>query len=300
MRLFWIALHCVYFAFAICPQSAFAQGSSEQFGRVATGKIKSPALQELSGMVASRVNKNCFWVHNDSGDDAKIYLIDSTAKLLCTYNLQGVSAVDFEEIAWFEKDGKHYLIVGDIGDNRAKRKHIKFHIFQEPTWKAGKSEGDIVDIVSISAIYPDGARDAEAFFVDPLTKQLILVSKRDFQAQVYTTNILANANFASNNINKPLMLKFETKLPLTFITAADISADGHHILVKNLTNIYYWKRATNSLVASLKKAYEEIPYKPEPQGEAITFSVDGETFYTISERPLGLESYLYRYQFLNK
>ena len=45
-----------------------------------SGVIKDSTLNEISGIVASRTNKNCYWVHNDSGDKAQIYLINDLGK----------------------------------------------------------------------------------------------------------------------------------------------------------------------------------------------------------------------------
>lgn len=259
------------------------------------GKVTSPVLGEISGIVPSVKYHGCFWVHNDSGDDANIYLIDSTAALLHTVKLEGVEAIDFEEIAWFyDRQGKYKLIVGDIGDNRAVRENIAFHVLEEPIIDKSKSISVLPKdkIVTYCAVYPDGARDAEAFFVDPLTGELVLITKRDFQVHVYTSNLLAK-KYADRHI-----LSKKTQLPIQFVTAADISRDGRYILVKNLLQVHLWTRyGDETLVEVFNKPSRLLPYRPEPQGEAIAFGEYRDTFYTISERPLFLDSYLYRYKF---
>ena len=147
------------------------------------------------------------------------------------------------------------------------------------------------------AMYPEGPRNAEAFCVDLLTNRFILISKPDFHVHVYSADFLQEQTLSVRESSKPYVLKREAELPLFFVTAADISANGQDILVKNLTSIYHWKRnPSESVVSALRKTYAEVPYAPEPQGEGIAFDRDGQRFYTISERPLGLESYLYRYQ----
>lgn len=257
------------------------------------GKVKSDQLQEISGIVPSVRYKGCFWVHNDSGDEANVYLIDSNANLLHTVHLQDVQAVDFEEIAWFhDENGLYRLIVGDIGDNLARRGDIAFYSFPEPTVDLGQQKSTIpYDEISVHrAVYPDGPRDAEAFFVDPHTLELLLISKRDFHVHVYTADFLTGKQTPKNTLVK------RTQLPVHFVTAADISQDGSAILVKNLVDVFKWSRLSNeSVVDALKKPYLKIPYVPEPQGEAIAFGMDNNIFYTISERPLFLDSYLYEY-----
>jgi len=259
--------------------------------RVVRGKISAPALGEISGIISSINNPGMFWVHNDSGDEARVFLIDSAANLKTTFYLEGIHAKDVEDIAWVELGGKSYLVLADIGDNLAERKGISLYVFPEPTYE----EGIRIDTVSNSHInikklnYPGKARDAEAIFVDPKDKQFYLISKREFHSVLYTAAI-----FKENKQNYTLVPLIN--FPFTFITAADISPNRDAILMKNLTSIYYWPLVENeSIVKALNKRFLPIPYVPEPQGEAITFDRFSNGFFTISERPFGLESYLYYY-----
>ena len=67
--------------------------------------------------------------------------------------------------------------------------------------------------------------------------------------------------------------------------------------MKNLTQIYYWQRPPNRSLKSLfRQDFKLLPYIPEPQGEALCFACQGPYFFTVSERPLGLDAYLYQYQ----
>src|SRR5215813_4130738 len=78
--------------------------------RVTKGKVADPALGEVSGIIASIQNPGMFWVHNDSGDEARFFLIDSAAQLKQIYYLEGVDAIDMEDIAWVELNGKAHII----------------------------------------------------------------------------------------------------------------------------------------------------------------------------------------------
>lgn len=259
--------------------------------REALGKVKASALAELSGIIPSQAYPDCFWTHNDSGDRAQLFLIDKKAELQGTYVLEDIDAIDIEDIARFTKDGKTYLVLADIGDNRAVRKHISLYIFEEPSWRAESRQYRIAraDIQVLEMRYADKPRDAEALFIDPIDQQGYLVSKRDFQSQLYTFELAPNSP-------QPQVVKAKLALPFTFITAADISANGRHLLMKNLTEIFYWPRpATLSIAEALAQPYTKIAYSPEPQGEAICFGDNPAVFFTISERPLGLDAYLYRY-----
>ncbi|MCT1532235.1 hypothetical protein ACFQ2C_17180 [Sphingobacterium daejeonense] len=259
--------------------------------RFSKGKVSSPALGEISGIVSSINNPGMFWVHNDSGDEANIYLIDSVANLKTTYRLEGINAVDIEDIAWVEVEGKSYIVLADIGDNLATRANISLYIFPEPLYKSNQVNDTIPknEINIKTLIYPGKARDAEAIFVDPMDKQFYLISKREFRSILYTAAIFET--------NKPhFVLKPLISFPFTFITAADISPRRDALIMKNLTSIYYWPLRNNmSISKALSETYLPVPYEPEPQGEAITFDRSSDGFFTISERPFGLDSYLYYY-----
>lgn len=268
-------------------------GQDQMVHREVLGKIKDSRLNELSGIVASRKMPNMFWTHNDSGDSARIFLIDSQAKLRCIVSLEGVDAVDVEDIAWYEQDGKSYLLLADIGDNRGVRQDIQLYHFEEPACREGEAYVTIPQqaIKRINMRYEDKARDAEALFVDPTDKKAYLIAKRDLRVGVYPID------FQHAPSGSSLSLKRSLTLPMTFITAADISTDGSHIIIKNIGQVFLWQRTKGmSIHETLVQPPRSLYYRPEPQGEAICFGANDYVFYTVSERPLGLEAYLYRYQ----
>ncbi|UIR57140.1 hypothetical protein LZQ00_04830 [Sphingobacterium sp. SRCM116780] len=272
----------------------YAQDNKPIFkSQKALGAIENKELDELSGILNAK-QASYFWVHNDSGDRARIFLIDKKCRLRCTYELDAVKVVDCEDIARIEIDKKSFLILADIGDNLAVRRNVKLYIFPEPEYKEGDASTIHIaqeQIRTITLKYKDGSRDAEALFVDPIDQQLYIISKRDFQSIVYKTS---DFNPLKNNY---VTLVPTQKLPFTFATAADISPSGNAIIIKNLTAIFYWERNPNeSVLQTLAKKTTVIPYDPEPQGEAITFDRDGTGFYTISESPFGLKSYLYFFE----
>lgn len=260
--------------------------------RLPLGKITSPLLQEISGIAPSYNLKGDFWVHNDSGDAACIYLIDSSAVLKAVVELEGVMLIDAEDISSFQIDGVPYLLLADIGNNLRNRDTLSLYLFKEPTITSTDKKYRIAknDIVEIRFKYVDKNRDAEAIFVDPINWDVYVISKRDFHSTLFKLSLSASKRDSVQCLS-PIW-----EFPFTFVTAADFSNDSKYIVVKNLTNIYLWKRADNqSVLAALKGAYSSVPYHVEPQGEAVCFDLTGRFFYTISERPLGLDAYLYKY-----
>lgn len=258
------------------------------------GKVTNSQLTEISGITTYSQQPGYFWVHNDSGDKAQIYLIDSLGSLITTVVLKDVNVIDCEDISRTTINGKSYLLLADIGDNLRKREKLSIYLIPEP--KVELPINNIVidneDIKVLNYTYADKKRDAEAIFVDPTDNEVYIVSKRDFHATVFSFPI---ENFY---LNKEMVLRPKLELPFTFVTAADMSFDGKYILIKNISHIFMWSRNENEpVLKTLSKPYQLIPYKIEPQGEAICFDPYEKYFYTVTERPFGLDAYIYRYSF---
>ena len=256
------------------------------------GRIDDPIINEASGLVASRAHAGSFWTHNDSGDGPRFFLIDGNAHRQATYYLPGVTAVDWEDIGMMERGGSHYLLIGDIGDNRGERPDVRLHVVKEPDWPADAASADSVTIKQFQSFvmrYEDGPRDAESLFFDPVDQQLYIISKRDLEVGVYGTPL-------PDQPVDTLILRKVCTLPHTFMTSAAISADGSEVLAKNLLSVFYWKRRPGDSIADmLRRPALQQPYRPEPQGEAIAFAPNGSGYYTIGEAVLGMESVLYFY-----
>ncbi len=284
----WVWIGCFLLVDCACGQvnqAIFGQ-------RQAYGIIGNPAINEVSGLVISAGNTGYLWTHNDSGDEARIFLINDSAHHRATYYLQGISASDWEDIGTMERGGAHYLLIGDIGDNRGRRPYVHLYVLKEPVVS---TETPVVVTLSAEQVrsfvmrYEDGPRDAESLFFDPLDEKLYIISKRELEVGIYTTNL---PEFPADT----LTLRKVGVLPHTFITSAAISPDGTELLLKNLLGVFYWKRKPGeSIVEMFHRPGAPQPYQPEPQGEAIAFARDGSGYYTLGEAVLGMKSVLYFY-----
>ena len=252
--------------------------------------LKDPALKEVSGIAASRINKNVLYVHNDSGDTSRFFAILPTGQLLSTFYFMAdatnkeANVIDCEDIAvgTGPKKGKSYVYLGDIGDNHANRNLITVYRFEEPAITGAKPSSAIkTDAFHLK--YPDGPHDAETLMIDPIGKLLYIITKREDSVGVYTAPL--NASFTDTILlQKRAKLHF-TGLPVAkWVTAGDIAADGSEVLVKSYQSVYFWKRQTGEPIwKTLQRKPIELPYKMEKQGEAIGFTPNGKGYYTTSE-----------------
>jgi hypothetical protein len=263
------------------PKKTIVADAPFEMGR-STGKLDYQDINEASGLVASRNNPDALWTHNDSGDKPRIFLISDKGKHLATFNIQGAKNRDWEDITSSNENGINYLYVGDIGDNDAVTDIKTVYRFPEPKVGSDTSlkEGSVTEVQGIRFRYPDGKRDAECLMIDPTTKDMIIISKREENVHIYL------ATYPQSFTEIITLTKVGT-LPFGHIVAGDISPDGKEILLKNYEQIFYWKKkADETIIELLKKPFQNLSYTQETQGEAIAWKSDGKDFFTVSENPL--------------
>lgn len=265
-------------------QKLFEAGTS-------TGTVDATKLGEASGMVESVTNPNMLWAHNDSGNAAELFLIDKSGKIQTTIHLPTLKNRDWEEVAVGSVNGKNYVYIGEIGDNNARYDQKFLYRIEEPLLTSEISDTTITEVETITFKFSDGARDSEAFFIDPISKACYVFSKREVNVRLYKLDLTTTPQ------DEHVAQRVIEKMPFTLIVAADISVDGTEILIKNYDNIYYWKRtATESIEDALKRSPVVLPYKAEPQGESIAFDRAGTGFYTLSEQKKKAPQHLYFYK----
>jgi hypothetical protein len=270
---------------------------SDKFSdRVDMGLLDNPDIHEASGIVTSRQDPDLLWTHNDSGDNSRIFLVRNDGTRQGTFLLKGAFNRDWEDIAAgpgpVEK--VNYLFVGDIGDNRAVYTYKYIYRFPEPdvgTADASVNWVEVDNVEKITFVYPDGIlMDAETLMVDPRTKDIYIVTKRERPVTVY------RLPYPQSTTDIILAEKYGT-LPFTYAVGGDVSADGKEILIKTYNEVYLWSRDQGE---SMRNAFMRPPfrckYTPEPQGEAIAFALDGSGYYTLSEIFAGKLPRIYYYK----
>lgn len=290
--LFFSSTGCFFFRESESEKYQQEKASAPFEAAVSLGKISDKRLDEVSGIVASHTYPGYYWVHNDSGDEPNLYLIDSTAKLVGQVKLAGIENRDWEDIALAPgADGRDMLYIAETGDNTARDGTYYIYALEEPVIDslAGFRTMVIGDFHTYAFQYPDGARDAETLLVDPLTLDFIVITKREDNVGVY----FWAAPQSSSGI---FTLTKVTTIPFWMVVAGDISRDGSELVLKDYDSVFYWgKKTETSWLDALKTNPNRLPYQPEPQGEAIAFTAKGHGYVTLSERKVGGTQQLYFY-----
>ncbi|MBT4282236.1 MAG: T9SS type A sorting domain-containing protein [Candidatus Marinimicrobia bacterium] len=275
----------------------------EGFGdRQDWGELEYNPIDEASGIVASRKNENVFWVHNDSGDQNRIYAFNSSGEHLGVYYLDGCTARDWEDMCTGPGpiEGESYLYIGNIGDNDAQYNLKYIYRVIEPV--VNSEQIPITETIYgadiITYQYPNGNRDAETLMLDPLTKDIYIISKREEPVHVYR---LAYPQSTTETVTPELMIDIDffpniENSSSQYIVAGDISEDGLEVLVKSYNEIFYFSRTSDqALWEVFNHDLVTIPYISEVQGEAIAWHPQGYGYFTTSEEKYNTPAHLYFY-----
>ncbi|MDF2192739.1 hypothetical protein [Paraflavitalea sp. CAU 1676] len=236
--------------------------------------IKNGMVPEASGIADSKRNAGYLWVEQDRGNPTYIYLLKHDGTLTDSIFIEGSTNQDWEDI-FLAGD---QLYIGDIGDNLAAYGEYRFYQMTEPA--LGTKKVSIFKTISFK--YADGAHDAEAFLVDPATKDIFVITKQGDNSKIY--KIAYPQSYTG--WNEAVLIG---SLPYTGVVSATLSIDAKEIILKTYNKLYYYtKEPTQSIPAGLSKAPATLDYKLELQGEAVTFRVDNKGFYTLSERLMGV------------
>ncbi|MCK4678885.1 MAG: lamin tail domain-containing protein [Bacteroidales bacterium] len=262
--------------------------------RIDMGEVECFELTEASGIVESRQNPHVLWSHNDRNHHNRLFAMNKRGKHLGAFWIDGIQNRDWEDIAIGPgpEEGKNYIYIGDIGDNNSEYDLKYIYRIAEPyvNYLQEPVEETITDVEIITFQYPDGKRDAETIMLDPLTKDLYVVSKREFEdIRVY------RAPFPQST-TEVITLDHVISLNLWQVVSGDISSSGLEILLKTYTDVYYWNR---QLEQDLWEAFNNdpilLPYVQEMQGEAIGWAFSDQGYYTLSEENIGIPVHLYFY-----
>jgi hypothetical protein len=268
----------------------------EYKGPIDKGIIQNAAMiPEASGLSACQSNPKILWVHNDSGNANHLHAVGTGGENKGFFWIRGIGNRDWEDICVGPgpASGKAYVYIGDIGDNQAKYNEILIHRFMEPDMASKDSIAaeDIPaeNVESFTFKYPEGPRDAETLMIDPWTKDLYIVTKREARSSLY----VANFPYETGKTN---WLKKVGEFPFNRALAGDISPDGTQIVIKTDRRLYFWQREKKeSIIDALIKQPGLLPYFVEPQGESFGWSADGKSYYTLSEQSGDILPKLYQY-----
>jgi len=259
------------------------------------GFITYSEINEASGIIHSAHQDNLFWVLNDSGNQPILYAINGHGEFLGKVVIEGVKNIDWEDIALYEKQEESYLVIADVGDNRAQRSKLYLHFVKEPN-RSQLSPNKLIrskPAWSQTFNYPEGPRDCESLTIDSQENKALLLTKRDKPPVLYELDLSSSSHHAKRLgtiqplPEQPIVKDLRSIKNLIFArqpTAMDISADGKQLAVLTYTNAYLYSLSKPykwSELIRLQPTEIELPYLS--QGEALSFDRSGKQLVITTE-----------------
>ncbi len=264
------------------------------------GKVASPLIDESSGVDASRRFTNCFWTHNDNGDRPGIFLVSGEGEHLATIQLAGAAFTDWEDISMI-RDGDHdWIVVGDVGDNTARRPLCRLYLVEEPELELPRASAEpleqvVTEFQTVTFRYPNGPVDCEAIAVEPGTRRVWLVSKQrpggpgarmaGGKNGAYEKCVIHFLDVPEKPDNTVLeATRVESVFDSLFVTGLDFSPDGDLAVSSTLFTAHVFVRGNEGWEKAFAgRSAVVTPLPLRRQGEAICFDVNGENLILTSE-----------------
>jgi hypothetical protein len=302
------------------------------------GRLASDYLPEISGAVQLDQPDQAWWVLNDGGHPAALLRVLPNGQVSHRLSIAGYRNTDWEDLAQFSWDGKPYFLIADTGDNDAKRKAVGLIVVTVPQLPeraqlSAASQGSSTSynpdeqaavtplrtqaLRRIRLRYPDGPRDVESVAVDPITQTVLLLSKREMPARLYSLPLDRLMKVPESAAAQSVQtLDFETEVTaisdhfktpffsallgflVTRPTAMDIVADDikgiSRIVVLTYSYVFVFdKRRRDDYASAFSRDPKVIKLRKLPQAEAVALSADGRFATVFSE---GLQTPILRWR----
>ncbi len=259
--------------------------------------ITDARLDEISGLAASRRTPDLYWVHNDAPRPARLVGLDGKGRWRGSLRIEGVRAVDWEDLAAYELDGKSWLLIADSGDNAATRKESELIAIEEPALAVGGGEQLVRPAWRLRFRYADGARDVEAMAVDVSTREVLLLGKHAPAPVLYSLPLgpgdgrvaVAQRRLALATLPAPSAEERAVRFPAARLggspTAMDIDAGGRTALVMTYRDLWFFRRGPGETwLQAFARAPSRLPLPPLAQAEAAGFEFPGAGVRVSGER----------------
>ena len=269
--------------------------AGERLSPPASSRISRGPIRELSGIIKSHRYPDVYWVHNDSGDRARLFAIDGQGRLIVpdpsaqSYygderqsggdSRQGVTIEQARNVDWEDitRDDE-FLYIADVGNNGNARRDLAIYAVPEPDPFA---QTTATAVYSYPVEYPDQTgfpdpewdKDSESLFV--WNGQLYLITKHRSSRPGRRAEPGARLyRLDTRHTDRPNVLTLvDQHDQITFATGADVSPDGGLLAVISYSDLWLFRAPEDGSDRWLSSQAIRIPLDTSVlrQVEAITW-----------------------------
>jgi hypothetical protein len=241
-------------------------------------------INESSGLIFYR---NKLWTHNDSGNEPKIYAIDTLgSEIIQTITVENAQNIDWEDIC----QDNNYIYIGDFGNNYGQRNLLTIYKIKKtsiPNTGNCKVKAEIIQFSYLNmplagAIPQRSAYDCEAMVC--FNDTLVIFSK-NWQKPICNVYCIP-AKAGKYNISPSETIKLEG-----LVTSASLSPDGQNLVLLGYKNfvpfvllIQNFSLNNISIRKSIFKLYDS----------QLGFQTEGIAFSSPTKAYISCEKHKYR------
>ena len=253
--------------------------------------LKDKAILECSGLELSLRNQGGFWLHNDSGDSPRLFLVDKNGETRLRLHVTGAEAIDWEDLSIGEIHGQSMLIVGDIGGNARQRDNIVLYLVLEPKVDLSQA-GDIIDSQQtpygvLRVRIPGGVTNYESIGFDSTDSSILLIEKSALGGRVYSIEV-PNEKPSDKGLEQLVDAKLVSRSAVPTATACDVSDDGSKMIAINYVAGFLYERKMidgqlEPWLNALQRDPKSFTLPKLRQAESVCFSDNSQSIYVSSE-----------------
>ena len=268
------------------PTQSLTSSQSPLLSRLAPPpftRCTHPALDEISGWVQSKRFPKFYWVHNDSLDRARLFIVNERCTFIKEISIQGALNLDWEDLT-LDREGRIYI--ADSGNNFQWRQDLVIYQVQEPDLSQSILPSSLSVVKKYPYRFPHQTRfppldlskrclDSEALFKRGEALYLLTKCFSGGQTSIYRLDLKPS----KSNSSSPSLLEWVQDLDVGSslppyahrVTGADFDEQTQRLAVVTyqslhlftlLPNSSYFKPLTHVLLApSIFRQVEALAWK---------------------------------------
>ena len=245
------------------------------------GQLTHAALDEISGIVKS-ARGDFYWVHNDSGDEPRIFAIDDEGTPLVPpylriaaedwpgHAIDGASHFDWEDVALH----RGVLYIADVGNNGNARRDLGVYVVNEPDPLAVPK---MRALAHLPIRYPDQADhpgdvwhfDCEAVFVADGKLHFLTKHRQSRRIREPAPGTKLYRLDTQHTDRENVLTLLGRREDVSQVTGADLSPDGSRLAVSTYTTLWLFESPGDGNWLSGKASRLDLDTRQARQLEAI-------------------------------
>ncbi len=263
------------------------------------------SISELSGIARSRRFDDIYWVHNDSGDTARLFAIDGDGKIVFpSYQRRMYYGEEVEEgkqpwpglavalaanLDWEDIAADDEMIyIAEMGNNTNARRDLGVYVVPEPNPRA---VGRTRTLKFVPVRYPDQKEfpakewhyDNEGMFVFKGKLYFLTKHRKPGEPAGWEpgTHLYRLDSMKTGEFNE--LRRIDQHDQVSVVTGADLSPDGEHLAVLCYTQLWVFDRpGRGDRWLSSDSRMIPLAFEHTKQAEAVTWR-DNETIIIGNE-----------------